>query len=56
VKCAWGLELSIGSILVVIVSYVTLLASIVIFDCDSRLPNMVPRANSFSIAMWSWPS
>jgi hypothetical protein len=35
---------------------VTLLASIVIFLYDSRLPNPVLRANSFNIAMWSWPS
>jgi hypothetical protein len=24
--------------------------------CPSSSPNSVPRANSFSIAMWSWPS
>jgi hypothetical protein len=55
-KCLWGLELLYDSILVIVVSLVTLLASIVIFHCDSRLPNLVSRANSFSITMWSWPS
>jgi hypothetical protein len=56
VKCTLGLELSVGSILIVIVSFVILLESIVIFRCDSKLPNPVLRVNSFHIAMWSWPS
>jgi hypothetical protein len=51
VKCVSGFELLVGSILVTIVLHMTLLASIVIFHCDFRLPNPVSRANSFSIAM-----
>jgi hypothetical protein len=47
---------SLMDLTIAIVSFVILLASIVIFRCDSKLPNPVLRANSFPIGMWSWPS
>jgi hypothetical protein len=47
---------ALDSFLVFVVSRVSLLTSCVVFRCVSRLPNPVPRADSFSIAMRSWPS
>jgi hypothetical protein len=32
------------------------IASIIVFRCVSVIPNLVLRADSFSIAMWSWLS
>jgi hypothetical protein len=51
VKCVWGLELSVGSILIAGVSHITLLASIVFFRCDF-VPNLVLMTNNFTITMW----
>jgi hypothetical protein len=53
VKYAWDLELLVGSILVVIVSHVTLLALSIVFRCDSRSANPVLMTNSFFITMSS---
>jgi hypothetical protein len=36
-------------ILVIEVLHVTLLVSTIVFCCDSRLPNLILRVNSFSI-------
>jgi hypothetical protein len=49
-------EVSFYPILVVVVSLVTLHAPVVIFRCDYRLPNPIPRTNSFSITIWCWLS
>jgi hypothetical protein len=56
VKCARRLELFCDLILNTVVLQVTLLAWIVSFRYDSRSPNPIQRANSFSITMRSWPS
>jgi hypothetical protein len=53
VKCPLRLELSFDSFLAAVVSHVTLLASIVVFRCVPSVPNLVPMADSFSIAMRS---
>jgi hypothetical protein len=52
-KYLCGLELPFDSFLAAVVSHVSLLASIAIFRCVSRLPNLIPKANSCPIAMWS---
>jgi hypothetical protein len=51
VKCVREVELFCGLILIVIVSHVTLLASVAVFHCVSVVPNPVLRASSFLIAM-----
>jgi hypothetical protein len=43
--------MSFDSFLVAVVLHVTLLASIVVFHCIFRLPNPIPRVDSFSIAI-----
>jgi hypothetical protein len=48
-----GLELLFDSFFVVVVSHVTLLASIVVFLYVFRLANSVSGADNFSIAIWS---
>jgi hypothetical protein len=56
VKCSWGTELLCSLILVADDSHETLQVSIVVFRCVFQYPNPVPRTNTFSIAMWVWPS
>jgi hypothetical protein len=53
VKYIRGLELLFNSFLATIVSFVSLLASIVVFLCVSLVPNPVSRDDSLSIAMRS---
>jgi hypothetical protein len=47
--------LLVDSILVAFTLHVSWIALIVVFRCISAVPNPVPRANGFAIAVRSWP-